>query len=180
MFSRLRSNYRLSNILVRIAFVLFYVLYSWQNSLAAAKMTARQMAQLGFVALPDVYINVMAFFVAAGIGVGLMFLVPFLAKTFLKASHFYNVPYEEYGLLAHVFFTLYFAVCGALKLINLATPLLLVWGEILFPFVVSLGSVVWFYAVTAKLYFNDVTKPLYFRNVAITYFVLAFLFGVVL
>ena len=180
MFNKLRLNYRLSNILVRIGFVLCFVLYSWQNSLQVTEMTIREMSNVGFVGFSDNYVLFMSFFVSAALGVGLMFLTPFLARTFLNVSRFYNVPRAEYGLLSLVFVMLYFGVTGALKLINLITPLLLVWGKVLFPFVVATGCAIWFYAVTSKLYFNDVTKPFYFRNVAIAYFVCAFLFGVVL
>ena len=180
MFSKLRSNYRLSNILVRIAFVLAYVLYSWQTSLTVTEMTMQEMSYMGFGSFSDAYTLVMALFVSASLGVGLMFLLPFLARTFLNVSHFYNVPRSEYALLAHVFTTLYFVVCGALRLINLFTPLLLVWGEVLFPFVVGTACAIWFYVVTSKLYFNDVTKPFYFRNVVIVYFICTFVFGVVL
>ena len=180
MFSKLRSNYRLSNILVRIAFVLAYVLYSWQTSMAVTEMTLAQMSTMGFGGFSDAYILVMSLFASALLGVGLMFLLPLITKTFLNVSRFYNVPQSEYALLAHVFTTLYFLVCGALRLINFFTPLLLVWGEVLFPFVVGTVCTAWFYAVTSKLYFNDVTKPFYFRNVAIVYFIFAFVFGVVL
>ena len=180
MFSKLRSNYRLSNVLVRIAFVLAYVLYSWQTSLTVAQTTMREMSGMGLYGISESYTMIVAFFASASLGVGLMFLVPFLARTFLNVSHFYNVPRAEYSLLAHVFITFYYLVCGALRLINLFTPLLLVWGDVLFPIVTSLGCVIWFYAVTSKLYFNDVTKPFYFRNVAIVYLVCAFVFGVVL
>ena len=180
MFSKLRSNYRLSNVLARIAFVFAYVLYSWQTSFTVAEMTLRETYLAGLYGFSASYTIVLAFLVSAIIGVGLMFVVPFLTRTFLNLSRFYNVPNAEYALLAHVFITLYYLVCGALKLINLFTPLLLVWGDVLFPFIVSLGCVIWFYAVTSKLYFNDVTKPFYFRNMAIVYFVCVFVFGVVL
>ena len=171
MFSKLRSNYKLSNILVRIAFVLAYVLYSWQTSLSVTEMTIAQMSYLGTGNFSEAYTLVMSLFVSASLGVGLMFLLPLLARTFLNVSRFYNVPHAEYTLLAHVFFTLYFVVCGALRLVNVFTPLLLVWGEVLFPVVVGTACAIWFYAVTSKLYFNDVTKPFYFRNMAIVYFV---------
>ena len=180
MFSKLRSNYRLSNILVRIAFVLCFVLYSWQYSLQVTQMTIREMSYMGFGGFSDSYTLLMAIFVSSALGVGLMFLTPFLARTFLNISRFYSVPRAEYGLLSLVFVTLYLLVCGLLKLINVFTPLLLVWGEVLFPFLISLGCVIWFYAVTSKLYFNDVTKPFYFRNMAIVYFVCTVVFGVVL
>lgn len=174
MFNKLRQNYKLSDVLIRIAFVAAYIFYSWQECLAAANLIPTQVS-LSVGATVSV-----ALITALVIGTALMFLVPFVTNLFLNASHLHNVPRAEYALLAHAFCTIYFAVCGALRLINLVTPLLLVWGGVIFPFVVSLGCVIWFYHVTSQLYFNDVTRPFYFRVVAIVYFVCAALFGVVL
>lgn len=164
MINKLRANYRLSNVLVRIAFVLAFVLYSWQTSLAVATMMTGQVS--------GQYNLLMALLSSALLGTGIMFLVPLIANVFLNYSRFYTVPRAEYGLLTLLFFTLYFAACGLLKLINLFTPLLLVWGDVLFPVLVSLGCVIGFYAATAKLYFNNQTKPYYFRNLAIAYVIL--------
>ena len=165
--------------LIRIAFVLAYIFYSWQDSLTAVEISNAQLKALG-LAMPGSLNVVTALFTSSLIGVGLMFLVPLLARLFLNMSRFYSVPRAEYGLLVHVFFTLYYVVCGALRLINLFTPILLVWGSVLFPVVTSLGCVIWFYIVTSRLYFNDVIKPFYFRNMAIVYLVCAFVFGVIL
>ena len=178
MFSKLRSNYRLSNILIRIAFVLAYVLYSWQNILATTQM---MLSSYGYgINLPDAYILVVAIFSSLLIGVALMFLVPFAAKLFLNFSSFYNVPRAEYSLLVHLFLTIYYFVCGLLSLIHLFTPLLLTWGDKLFPFITATGCLIWFYVVTKKLYFNDAVAVYYFRNLAIVYFIVALIFGVVL
>lgn len=168
MFSKLRSNYNLANVLIRIAFVLAYVLYSWQASLAVATV------MLDDFALPvsGTYNLVVALLTSALLGVIVMFLVPVISNAFLNFSRFYTVPRAEYALLTHLFFTIYFAICGVLRLINLFTPLFLVWGDVLFPLLSSLGCIIWFYAVTAKLYFNEQTKPYYFRNLALTYVVL--------
>ena len=114
----------------------------------------------------------LALLTSALLGLIIMLIVPFISNIFLNYSRFYTVPRAEYSLLAMLFFTLYFAICGVLKLINLITPILLVWGEILFPVLVSLGCVIWFYKITANLYFNNQTKPYYFRNLATTYLVL--------
>ena len=164
MINKLRSNYHLSNILIRILFVLGYVLYSWQSSLSVvALMLGQQLGQ---------YNLLIALLTSALLGALLMLLVPLVCNAFLTYSRFYTVPRAEYNLLVCLFFTIYFVICGILKLINLITPLLLVWGEILFPVVVSLGCVIWFYSVTAKLYFNNQTKPYYFRSLTVTYIIL--------
>ena len=178
MFSKLRSNFRLSNVLVRIAFVLTYVLYSWQNILATTKLMLSMYGSQ--INISDTYALVMAIFASLLLGVVIMFLVPFVANVFLNFSRFYNIPRAEYGLIVHMFFALFYFVCGVLSLVHLLTPLLLTWGEKLFPFLAATGCIIGFYAVTKKLYFNDVTAKYYFRNLAILYFVFAIVFGVVL
>ena len=165
MINKLRANYNLSNVLIRIFFVLAYVLYSWQTSLAVTTLMMGQQ-------ISGRYNLWLALMTSALLGAIIMLLVPLVSNIFLNYSRFYTVPRAEYALLTRLFFTLYFAICGVLKLINVITPILLVWGEILFPILVSLGCVVWFYSVTAKLYFNDQTKPYYFRNLATTYVIL--------
>ena len=133
MFSKLRNNYRLSNVLIRIAFVLCYVLYSWQDILGNTHLVLTMYGHA--LNLSDSYALVTAIIASLLIGVVLVFLVPFVANVFLNFSRLYNVPRAEYGLLTHLFFTLYYFVCGVLSLINLFTPLLLTWSEKLFPFV---------------------------------------------
>ena len=125
MIEKLRSNYKLSNVLIRIALALSYVLYSWQSSLAVATVMLGQMTE---VPVTGTYALIVALLTSAGLGVALMFLTPLIAQLFLNYSRFYSVPRAEYRLLTMVFFTLYFAICGVLKLINLFTPILLVWG----------------------------------------------------
>ena len=178
MFTKLRTNYKLSNVLVRVAFVLTYVLYSWQNILATTQIALSMYGSR--LNLPDTYVFVVAIFTTGLIGVAWMFLVPLIVKFFLNFSNFYSVPRAEYTLIVHLFFTLYYLACGLLSIVHLFTPLLLTWGAELFPFVVGTGCVIGFYAVTSKLYFNDATVQYYFRNLAIVYFVFAFVFGVVL
>lgn len=165
MIKKLRANYSLSKVLISIFFVLAYILYSWQSSLAVTTLTLQQ-------SLSGQYNLWIALFSSALLGVLLLFLVPVVSNFIINRSHFYTVPRAEYGLLAQLFFALYFLICGALRIINLFTPILLVWGEILFPVIVSLGCIIWFYSLTAKLYFNDQTKPYYFRTLAITYLIL--------
>ena len=173
MINKLRANYNLSNVLIRIFFVLSYVLYSWQTSLAVATLLlGRQLAGGNNL--------LVALMTSAVLGTVIMFLLPLVTNIFLHLSRFYTVPRAEYTLLAHLFFTIYFVICGVLKLINLATPILIVWGGILFPVLVSVGCIIWFYSVTAKLYFNNQTKPYYFRNLAIMYLVLIVVAEVVL
>ena len=169
MINKLRANYHLSNVLIRILFVLAYTLYSWQSMLAVATLMLGQMTGQQITGQYGLWVALMASML---LGALIMLLVPVISNVFLNYSHFHSVPRAEFSLFTMLFFSLYFLICGLLKLINLFTPLLLVWGEILFPVLVSLGCIIWFYSVTAKLYFNNQTKPYYFRSLAITYVIL--------
>lgn len=178
MFSKLRNNYRLSKVLIRIAFVLTYVLYSWQNIVATTHL---MLSMYGSVLnVSETYLLIASIFSSLFIGVILMFLVPLVVNVFLNFSRLYSVPRAEFSLIAQMFFALYYLVCGLLSLIHMFTPLLLIWGGKLFPFITATGCVIGFYAVTKKLYFNDATAWYYFRNLAIVYFVFAIVFGVAL
>ena len=169
LINKLRANYHLSNVLIRILFVLSYVLNGWQASLAVATLLLEQMTGVQMSGQYNLWVALTA---SALLGTMFMFIVPFVCNIFLNYSRFYSVPRAEFSLLAHLFFGIYFAICGVLKLVNLFTPILLVWGDILFPVLASLGCVIWFYVVTAKLYFNNQTKPYYFKNLAIAYLIL--------
>lgn len=179
MFNKLRSNYKLSNVLVRIAFVLAYMFCNWQAGLLTTTQTCNVLSytlgmDLTAWCVPIALVSQLI------VGAIIMLLVPFLTNTFINVSKFYNVPRAEYSLMAYLFFTVYMFICGALKLVNLVTPFMLIWGEILFPVIASLGVAWWFYRVTVRLYFNDVTAPYYFRNLAILYFACVIVFGVIL
>ena len=183
MINKLRQNYRLSDVLVRISFVLAYMFYSWQEYLVTAQIAMQELsAQLGYtVVVGNAAVVLTALFASMLVGAIMMAVVPLIATgIFVQMSRFYTIQRSEYGLLTNLFFTLYFVACGILRLINLFTPVLLSWGGVLFPFIVSLGCVIGFYRVTSRLYFNDVTRPVYFRNVAIVYFVCALVFEVLL
>lgn len=176
MINKLRSNYKLSNALVRVFFVLSYVFYSWYKNLSGALVTIALMQEYatytGLYVLTEQSTLWLAFSTSLFSGVILVLIVPIVVNWYLNFSRFYKVPQAEYTLIALLFCTLYFVVCGALNLINLITPLLVIWGNVIFPVIVSLGCIIWFYRVTVKLYFNDVTELYYFRSVAVLYLVI--------
>lgn len=172
MINKLRSNYKLSNVLVRIFFVLTYMFYSWYNNLNGAFFALQYLNSMGNYALGQQSMLYLALGTSFIGGVILVFLVPIVVNWYLNFSRFYNIPRAEYCLIALLFCTFYFTVCGALNLTHLFTPLLLTWGTVIFPVVVSLGCIIGFYRVTVKLYFNDVTEVYYFRSVAVLYLVI--------
>ena len=166
MFAKLRSNYNLSNVLVRILFVLAFVFANWQTGLASVGMM-ESVVGMSFGA----YKLYLALASCAVLGLVLMFLLPVVVNFALNLMKIYSVPRAEYCLLAHAFFSLGFSICGVLNLVNVFTPVMVVWGRVLFPFISSFVAALAFYKVTAKLYFNDVTAVHYFKAFSTAYLV---------
>lgn len=159
MISVLRKNFKLANILVRILFVITFVFAHWQQGLTATLLV------LSEPSWP------LAIAVLAILGVVLMFLLPFFVNVLLGWSRIVSVPNAEFNLLAHAFCSVGFLLLGLLNLVNLFTPLALVWGGKLFPLVSTIISALLFYTVTSKLYFNDATRVHYFKTYAIFFLV---------
>lgn len=178
MFAKLRSNYRLSSILLRIAFVLTFIFAQWQQAMASATYVTSVLG-LGAVFTPAMQVAV-GLLSSALAAVVAMLLLPFLVNLFLNTLRNYNIPRAEYVLLVFLYFCIGNFILGLLNLTHLFTPVLLMWGNALFPFIVFVGCVFSFYKVTAKIYFNDVTEPYYFRNLMNLCVILAVIFGVIL
>lgn len=179
MFNKLRANYNLSNVLVRIFFVLAVVLSTWQVMLGTLHygdaIIGVYNAQQLFASLNGSAKVIIALTSSAILGVALMFLTPFLAGVFLNVCKIYSVPRAEYCLLVNLYCAIGFFINGVLNLINLITPVFMVWGGVIFPFIVTLGCFISFYLVTSKMYFNDVTKVHYFKCLLIVMLVVLFL-----
>lgn len=170
MFNKLRTNYNLSNVLVRIFFVLAVMLSIWQEMLGYVQYSSailignmqEVVAQMdGTAKLASALVS------SAVVGVALMFLVPALAGLFLNVCRIYTVPRAEFSLLVNLFCSIGFFINGLLNLINLITPVFMVWGDVIFPFIITLCGFISFYFVTAKMYFNDVTKVHYFKCLSV-------------
>lgn len=169
MFSKLKANYNLSNVLVRVFFVLAVVLATWQSMLGTVYYayfgpTQEMLAQ--FNASFKLVIALMSSTVA---GVLLMFVTPYIAQLFLNVTKIYSVPRAEFCLLVNLYCGIGFFLVGMLNLINLITPIFMVWGGVLFPIIVTIGCFASFYIVTSKMYFNDVTKVHYFKCLLIVF-----------
>ena len=167
MIAKLRGNFKLANVLVRLVFVLSFVFANWQTGITATVMAESLLGQS--LGASKIWFALLSEFV---IGIIWMFILPFLVNALLNFAKVYSVPRAEYCLLVHAFFALGYLIRGALSLINVFTPVLLVWGGVLFPFVSSLVAMILFYKVTSKLYFNDLTVVPYFRVLAVVYFVI--------
>lgn len=173
LINKLKTDYRLSNMIVRILFVVGFVFCSWQDLLMSTTLVASTTSLPSGMIIPTMLLT--------GIIMGTIFtlIIPFVINLLLNFLRIYNVPRHEYVLIALVFFDIGFFACGILNLVNLITPLFVVWGSILFPLIVSLGCMIGFYKVTANMYFNDVTRQRYFKNLAVIYIVLVFVLGVI-
>ena len=167
MIAKLRSNFKLANTLARALFVLTFIFASWQDGLMGV-IFAESLLRASFAT----YKVWMAIFCEFIVGVIWMYLLPVLVNFALNTAKLYTVPRAEYCLLVHVFFALGYFIRGCLNLVHLFTPVMLVWGGVLFPFVSSVVAAILFYRVTAKLYFNDLTVVPYFRIYAIVYLLL--------
>ena len=167
MIAKLRSNFRLTSILVRILFLLTYIFASWQSGLMSAVIAESMLGvSLGTSKIWYALITELL------VGVIWMFLLPPLTNWILNRAKIYSVPRSEYCLLVQAFFALGYLIFGCLSIVNFFTPVMLVWGAALFPLVSSLVSAILFYKVTAKLYFNDITVVPYFRSFVIVYTIL--------
>lgn len=167
MFNKLRENYNLSNILVRIFFVLSVFFATWQTSLGVVYYALGGQLASVMVNLNGAAKLTIALFTSLILGVILMLITPLLTNLFLNLSKIYSVPRAEYCLLVNLYCSIGFFIVGLLNLINLITPLFMVWGSVIFPFVVTLGCFASFYLVTSKMYFNDVTQVHYFKCILI-------------
>ena len=166
MLKKLMSNYNLSNILCKVLFVITFAFSNWQAFMLAANIFGGDNSV------------VIAIISALLLGVVLVFMFPLIVNFLLNYMRLYSIPRLEYILIVEFFFTIGFFINGLLSLIHLFTPILLGWGTVLFPFLVSVGCTYAFYRVTAKMYFNDVTVVYYFKALAVIFFVASFVMGV--
>lgn len=169
MFSKLKANYNLSNILVRIFFVLAVVLATWQDMLGTVYYTYLGATQEMLAQFNESAKLAIALMASLFSGVVLMVVTPFLAQLFLNVTKIYSVPRAEFCLIVNLYCAIGFFLVGVLNLINLITPLAMVWGGVLFPVIVTIGCFASFYMVTSKMYFNDVTKVHYFKCLLIVF-----------
>lgn len=172
LIEKFKTNFQLSNMIVRILFVVGFIFSSWQDLLISVHLVADGMS------LPSGTIIPMMLLTGVIMGVILNLVVPFAINMALNFLRLYNVPRHEYILIAMMFFDIGFFACGILNLVNLFTPIFMTWGSVLFPLLTSCASMLGFYKVTSKLYFNEVTRQHYFRYLAIIYIVFAVVTGV--
>ncbi len=172
LIEKFKTNFQLSNLIVRILFVVCFIFCSWQDLLISAQLV---LGTVGMSEKATIPVMILGGIISA---VLLLLVIPFVINMLLNFLRMYNVPRSEYILIAMLFMAIGFFACGILNLVNLFTPILITWGSVIFPLIVSLGCMIGFYKVTANLYFNDVTRQHYFKYLAIVYLVVVVVMGV--
>lgn len=168
MFSKLRTNYRLANILARTLFVLAFMFATWRNFYESSYLVLQRFD------LP------MALLAAAVLGIIVQFLVPVVCGLFLNFARNQTVPAAEFCIFAYLYFAAGMATTGAILLVGWFVPVAAVWLSVIAPVVSVLLYGFLFFLRTSKLYFNDVTAVNYAKSFIWAEVMLLVVFGVLL
>ncbi len=161
MIKQLRQNYSLSRVLVHALYVLCSILAMWHDVFSL--LNAYIYCTPWIVLLVTVFCS---FIVSL--------IVPFVTKLLLRLFRFYNVLYSEFSLIVLAFMAINNLLIGLAGIPNFFTPTYYIWQVCLVNFVISAICTLIFYKVTAKLYFNEVTRVHYFKIVSVLFLVLNF------
>ena len=168
MFSKLKSNYRLANILARALFVVAFMFASWRRFFEASYIVMK-------------HSDLLLALVAAGLfGIVLQFLIPVVCGLFLNFARNQTVPVAEFCIFAYLYFAAGMATTGAILLVAWFVPTTMVWLEMIAPVFCTLLFGFLFFLRTSKLYFNDVTVVGYAKSFAVAAVLLVVLCGVML
>ena len=165
MIAKIRSNFKTVSILSKVLLICTYVFANWKSFagvMTALTGSAKISTTLLGCAISGVIVAVVAHF---------------LPKLYLRFAKIYTVPVDEFCLFSTLAWAAYCLMLGLLNLIYLLAPTFVVLGSVVFPVVSALTAGVCFYAVTSKLYFNDVTRQYYFRSIGIVILALAVFAG---
>jgi hypothetical protein len=113
-------------------------------------------------------------------GVAYAAVTEFVARLFvylsLRLSKVYTIPRRELNLFALMAVALRFAILSLLNNLYFITPVITVFGGVLFGFIASLVAFLLLWTVINRLYLNDKNAPLLFKSYAVV-FVVILLFG---
>lgn len=157
MIDKLRKNYNASSIIIRLLFVLLYCVANFNtcNSIVAAYMGQQEW-----------YVILLVLVLSA---VLVMVILPFVITLLLNIARLYNMPRNEYVLIAYVCMCIQFLCIILGNLLMLALPFMGTWITIIMNFIGIAVAMLVFYIITSKLYFNDATKPYYLRVIVIVF-----------
>lgn len=170
MINKLRKNINLADVVVRVLLALSCAFASWRT--AYQTLLYSQFSDFAVIqGSSAVYVACLTALVS---GVLAQFIAAWLSNLFVTANGF-TVSRSEFGFWVKLFVTAYYFTLGALDLINLFTPLAVVWLATAVPFVVLTACFVGFYVVTKRLYFSDDDAPRYFYRLSLIYVIFAIL-----
>ncbi len=158
MITKLRENYKLSDLIIRILFVGGYLFANWQTTASVVNLMVPQ-SNIWYVVL----VGIMA-------GILWMCLLPFVINIILNVARLYSVPRAEFCLIAMFCMCVNYVILGLFNLVNLFTPLLMVWISVIAPVISALVAGILFYKITSVLYFNDASRVFYFKLCGIVFF----------
>lgn len=168
MLEKLKNNYGLSIWLARTAYVLLYVFVSWRTSFSLLNAFFEES---GFAS--NVWLMLLLALIT---GIVSLLLVHFLTGFVLNMMRFFFLPRQEFTLLVVIFLALKNLILGALNCLYFITPVIGIWGELIFPVIAFLISGVLFYMTVEKYYLNSKTAPIFFKALIIIFCVLSVLF----
>ncbi|MDD3831907.1 MAG: hypothetical protein PHW00_04565 [Clostridia bacterium] len=167
MIQRLRNNYTLSKWLARILYVLCYTFGNWQllkSSVISvvqtnnAVMSTPMYASFWLVLLTGILSGVVA-----------LLILNLLLVILLNVTHVYYLPRSEFATVITGIVAIKHLLLGILNCLYFITPLISVWGGLLFE---CLGVTVMFaliYIVSRKLYLTNQTAPFFFKSLLVLY-----------
>lgn len=167
MLEKLKNNYGLSIWLSRAAYVLLYIFAMWRTSsglLSALASGNNFTANIWLVLLLSLVTGIIS-----------LFLIHFLTGLVLNLLRFFFLPLQEFTLLAVIFLALKNLILGVLNCLYFITPVIGVWGDLIFPVLAFLVSGILFYFTVEKYYLNNKTAPIFFRALIILFCVLSVL-----
>ncbi|MEG2014434.1 MAG: hypothetical protein RR086_01765 [Clostridia bacterium] len=159
MIEKLRKNYQLVNVLSYLCCILFFCLSQWYYLFG----------QINYIALAFNFVCTkwMAILIIVLEGAIITLLLSPISSVILNLSRIYFVPRAEFGVLVRLSVTSMFMALSLFNLTFLFSPVVLIWGLLLYKLVLGVGAGIGFYLVTSKLYCNTATKPYYFKVLSI-------------
>ncbi len=170
LLNKLRKNFISADIIVRVMLVLCYAFASWR--MVYQTLLYSQFSD--FAVIQGSSAVLVAVLSALIYGVLVQFIATWVSSVFVNVSGF-ALPRAEYGFWVKLFVAAYYFVLGCLDIINLFTPVAIVWLSTVVSFIVFTACSAGFYFVTKKVYFNSENAARYFCKVSIVYVIFAVL-----
>lgn len=160
MLEKLKTHYGLTLWLVRLLFCVTYVFGCWYD----IKTSCYSATIYYGIGMTSVWLCLLVGILSAIIW---LVILNVLVRMLLRALSIYGLPSNEFAVVVTFFFSFYYLLLGLFYLFALITPVILVWGQILFPVVSTLIASMLFFFAIRKLYLNTTTSPRMFKYVLV-------------